>query len=463
MAATKSVLEGALAKARASHDQDLDDLKELLRIPSVSTLPEHREDCLRAARWLVQHLERIGFQAQLVDVHKQGLPVVVADSPHQAGKPHITVYGHYDVQPPDPLDEWKSPPFEPAVRDGHLWARGAVDNKGNNMTAVKAVEHLVAAGGLPVNLRFLIEGEEEIGGKSLPEYLRDHRKDLKTDAVLLWDSSMDEEGNPTLATALRGLLYTELRAEGPAVDLHSGTYGGVAPNPINTLARVIGELKDRAGRVTIPGFYDDVRKPSDEELAMWRKNDAVYAETVRNIIGATALEGEEEFLAIERAGARPTLDANGILGGFTGEGQKTVIPARAFAKISMRLVPDQDPKAIFKSLEKKLEELTTPGVSIKAHVVGSGPPVTCSVDNDPARALRAAYKEAFGKGTTLIRVGGSIPVAVDFKEAIGAPLLISGIAQADCALHSPNEHLAIDNYHRGIEALIRFICRLPAA
>ena len=462
MATTKSLLETALEKAHASRDQDLEDLKDLLRIPSVSTLPERREDCLRAASWLAASLEGMGFKTQIVDVRKEGLPVVVAESPHQPGKPHVTVYGHYDVQPPDPLDEWKSPPFEPAVRDGHVWARGAADNKGNHMTAVKAVEHLVAAGGLPVNVRFLFEGEEEIGGRSLPDYLREHGKDLKTDVVLVWDSSMDEEGNPTLATALRGMVYTELRAQGAAVDLHSGTYGGVAPNPINTLARVIGELKDRSGHVTIPGFYDDVRKPSDEELAMWKKKDAAYAEVVKKVTGAKALEGEEGFLAIERSGARPTLDVNGMLGGFVGEGQKTVIPARAFAKVSMRLVPDQNPEKILEALRKKVQELTTPGVSITLEKVSGGPPVTCSVDNDAARAMRAAYKEAFGRDTVLIRVGGSIPVAVDFKEAVGAPLLISGIAQADCALHSPNEHLAVDNYHRGIEALIRFICRLGA-
>ena len=463
MATTKSLRDSALEQAHSSREQDLEDLMELLRIPSVSTLPERREDCLRAARWLSDRFERMGFKARIVDVRQEGLPVIVADSAHQPGKPHVTIYGHYDVQPPDPLEEWISPPFEPAVRDGHLWARGAADNKGNHMTAVKAVEHLVAAGGLPVNVRFLIEGEEEIGGTSLPAFLREHGKDLQTDAVLVWDSGMDEEGNPTLATALRGLLYTELRAQGPGVDLHSGTYGGVAPNPLNTLARVIGELKDRSGHVTIDGFYDDIRKPSDEEMATWRKKDGAYAKAVKEITGSPALEGEEGFLWIERGGARPTLDVNGMLGGFVGEGQKTVIPARAFAKVSMRLVPDQDPKAIIAALEKKVAELTTPGVSIKVETVSAAPPVTCAVDNSAATALRTAYREAFGRETALIRVGGSIPVAVDFKEAVGAPLLISGIAQADCALHSPNEHLAIDNYHRGIEALIRFICLLAAA
>src|SRR5437773_433935 len=333
MATTKSLLDSALARARASREQDLEDLMELLRIPSVSTLPERREDCLRAARWLSDRFERMGFKTRIVDVRKDGLPVIVADSEHQPGKPHVTVYGHYDVQPPDPLEEWKSPPFEPEIRDGHLWARGAADNKGNHMTTVKAVEHLVAAGGLPVNVRFLVEGEEEIGGTSLPEFLRQHGKDLQTDAVLIWDSGMDEEGNPTLATALRGLLYTELRAQGPAVDLHSGTYGGVAPNPLNTLARVIGELKDRVGHVTIQGFYDDVRKPSDEELATWKKKDARYAEDMLRMTGARSLEGEEGFLALARAGSRPTLDANGFVGGFPGKGAKAAIVAGASAKV----------------------------------------------------------------------------------------------------------------------------------
>ncbi len=460
MATTNSLLESALSRAQAHRKQDLDDLIEELRIPSVSTLPERRDDCLRNARWLHDRFRAMGMEAQVVDVLPNKLPVVVADSPYLPGKPHLTIYGHYDVQPPDPLEEWESAPFEPAVRHGHLWARGAADNKGNHMVTVKAVEHLVAAGGAPVNIRFLIEGEEEITGQSLPAFLRQKGKEMKTDAVLIWDGGMDEEGNPTLATALRGLLYVELHAQGAAVDLHSGTYGGVAPNPINTLARVIGELKDRRGHITIPGFYDDVRKPSEEELARWNEQDARYATAVVQITGARTLEGEEGFLAIERAGSRPTLDVNGFLGGFVGEGQKTVIPARAFAKVSMRLVPDQDPEAVFAGLEKHVRELTTPGVEISVAMLSSAPPVMSGVDNAAARALRSAFREAFGKDTELVRVGGSIPVAVDFQEAVGAPLLISGIAQADCALHSPNEHLLVDNYHRGIEAVIRFICGL---
>jgi acetylornithine deacetylase/succinyl-diaminopimelate desuccinylase-like protein len=457
---TQSVEQDALARAAASREADLADLVEELKIPSVSTLPERREDCLRNARWLRDRLNRLGFETEIVDVMEKGLPVVVADWNGRPGQPHLTIYGHYDVQPPDPMDEWKSPPFEPEIRDGKLFARGAADNKGNHMATVKAVEHLFAAGGPPINLRFVFEGEEEISGESLPRYIRANGSRLKTDAVLIWDSGLDEDGHPTLATALRGLLYVELHASGPAVDLHSGMYGGVAPNPINTLARIVGALKDRHGHITIPGFYDAVVRPSAEELADWKKKDARYAETVKRMSGARALEGEEGFLSLERTGSRPTLDANGIVGGFIGEGKKTVIPARASAKVSLRLVPDQDWKTILAALEKQVQELTTPGVQIKVDLLGAAPPVTAGVDHPAARAMRAAYKEAFGKETSLIRVGGSIPVSIDFQEAVGAPLVISGIAQSDSAVHSPNERLVVDNYYRGIDAVIRFICGL---
>ena len=460
MAGTDALRDAALAKAKAARDADLADLVEELRIPSVSTLPERRDDCIRNAEWLRDRMVALGMKVEIVDVIKDGNPVVVADWNGQPGKPHLTIYGHYDVQPPDPLDEWKSPPFEPEVRGDFLYARGCADNKGNHMATLKAVEHLFAAGGPPVNLRFLIEGEEEISGESLARYLRANGSKLKTDSILVWDGGFDEADNPTLATALRGILYVEIHAIGAAVDLHSGMYGGVAPNPINTLGLVLGDLKDRNGHITIPGFYDDVRKPSDEELADWKSKDDHYAKMILKMSGARALEGEPGFLALERTGSRPTLDANGILGGFTGDGEKTVIAARAMAKVSMRLVPDQDWKKIFAALEKYVQTLTTPGVEIKVKLLGSAPPVVCDVNHAAADALRAAYSEAFGRETALVRVGGSIPVSVDFQQAIGAPLMISGIPQADDAVHSPNEKLSIDHYHRGIEAVIRFICKL---
>jgi acetylornithine deacetylase/succinyl-diaminopimelate desuccinylase-like protein len=402
----------------------------------------------------------MGFEARLVDVLEDGLPVVVAEWNGAPGKPHLTIYGHYDVQPVDPLELWTSPPFQPDVRDGQVYARGCADNKGNHMAAVKAVEHLVESGGLPVNVRFLLEGEEEITGRSLPRYLRENAARLHTDSVLIWDGGFDEAGRPTLATALRGLLYLELHARGPEVDLHSGMFGGVAPNPINTLARIIGELKDRDGHVTIPGFYDDVRAPSAQELETWRRDEATFAGEALRMTGARALEGEPGYMAIERTGSRPTLDANGILGGFVGEGQKTVIPATAFAKISMRLVPDQDWKAILESFQTYVQKLSTPGVELRVELLSAAPPVSCGVDHASAVALKTAYREAFGKETALVRVGGSVPVVVDFQEALGAPLVMSGIEQADAAIHSPNEHLVIEQYHKGIEALIRFMDNL---
>ena len=460
MAGTHALRDAALAKAKSARDGDLADLVEELRIPSVSTLPERRGDCVRNAEWLRDRMVALGMKVEIVEVIRDGNPVVVADWNGAPGKPHLTIYGHYDVQPPDPLDEWKSPPFEPEVRNGHLYARGCADNKGNHMATLKAVEHLFAAGGPPVNLRFLIEGEEEVSGESLSRYLRANGSKLKTDSVLVWDGGFDEADNPTLATALRGILYVELQATGAAVDLHSGMYGGVAPNPINTLGLVLGGLKDRNGHITIPGFYDDVRSPTAEELAEWKTKDDHYARMLQTMSGVRALEGEPGFLALERTGSRPTLDANGILGGFTGKGEKTVIAARAMAKVSMRLVPDQDWKTILAALEKHVKTLTTPGVEIKVELLGSAPPVICDVNHAAADALRAAYSEAFGRETALVRVGGSIPVSVDFQQAIGAPLMISGIPQADDAVHSPNEHLAVDHYHTGIEAVIRFICKL---
>jgi acetylornithine deacetylase/succinyl-diaminopimelate desuccinylase-like protein len=460
MATTHALMDAALANAKASRDADLADLLEELRIPSVSAVPAHRDDCIRNARWLQARMEALGIETKLVDVVDGGKPLVVGDWNGRPGKQHLTIYGHYDVQPPDPLEGWKSPPFEPEIRDGHIYARGSADSKGNHLATLKAVEHLFAAGGPPINLRFLIEGEEESSGDTIASYVRANGSKLKTDAVLVWDGGFDEFGNPALATALRGILYVELHASGPAVDLHSGTFGGLAPNPINTLARIIGELKDRNGHITIPGFYDDVRRPTDEELADWKIKDKHYTETIRRMTGARALEGEPGFLIAERGGSRPTLDANGIIGGYTGDGSKTVIPARASAKVSMRLVPDQDWKAILAALEKYVNELTTPGVQVKVVDLGSSPPVVCGADHAAARALGAAYAETFGKDTALVRSGGSIPIAVDFREAIGAPMMISGISQADDAAHSPNEHLIVDLYHRGIEAVIRFICKL---
>jgi acetylornithine deacetylase/succinyl-diaminopimelate desuccinylase-like protein len=452
-----TVVDAALARARQRREHDLADLLEEVRIPSISALPERRADCRRNAEWLRERLERLGFDARVVDVVEGGSPLVVAETPRRKGRAHLTVYGHYDVQPPDPLDLWRSPPFEPEIRDGRIYGRGVADSKSNHLAALKAVEHLAAADELDVDLRFLIEGEEEVSGTALPRYLHDNAGKLETDAVLLWDGGFDEYGRPTLATALRGLLYVEIHATGAPDDLHSGTYGGLAPNPANTLARIVGELKTRDGHVTIPSFYDAVRKPSDAEMRSWKHEDARYIDAVKAITGMKVLEGEADHLALERAGSRPTLDVNGMLSGFVGAGQKTVIPAWAFAKVSMRLVPDQDWKTILQSLQTYAPTLSTPGVDVRVELLSAAPPVTAGTESVAADRLRAAFKETFNKETALVRVGGSIPVAVDFQQTVKAPLLISGIDEADTAIHSPNERLSVEQYHLGIEALIRFI------
>ena len=449
-------LERTLELARAARDADRSDFFEELRIPSVSTLPEHRADVRRNCDWLADRFRRLGFEVSITDVVADGHPVLQADWRGAGAAPTLTIYGHYDVQPPDPMEEWQSPPFEPTVRDGFVYARGSSDNKGNHMAALKAAEHSLAAGGPPVNLRFLIEGEEEITGPSLPRYVREHADRLATDYLLVWDGGFSADGRPELVTGLRGILYVELEASGPAVDLHSGGFGGNAPNPLNTLARILGELKDRQGRITIPGFYDGVRPPTEEEMADWDLSDA-YSEKVRQLMGASTLEGEADFSAAERAWARPTLDVNGFIGGFTGDGKKTVIPARGSAKVSMRLVPDQDPLRILDSLREYVDELTTPGVKVEVRLLGAAPPVLTGTDHAGALAVAAAFEAAFGQPAVRLRTGGSIPVSVDFQEALGAPMIISGLAQPGSGAHSPNEHFSLDHYDRGIEMVARLM------
>jgi acetylornithine deacetylase/succinyl-diaminopimelate desuccinylase-like protein len=453
-------LETALTLAREGRPQAERELQEELRIPSVSTLPEHRADVLRNCEWLAERFRALGFAVSVTDVVAGGHPVLQADW-RGAGEsaPTLTVYGHYDVQPPDPLDEWESPPFEPRLRDGLVYARGSADNKGNHLGSLKAAQHALAAGGPPVNLRYLIEGEEEISGRSLPEYLRANASRLATDWVLVWDGGFAPEDRPALVTGLRGLLYVELHASGADVDLHSGGFGGVAPNPLNTLARILGELKDRQGRVTIPGFYDRVWPPDTSETADWDFS-PTFDETVRGLMSSRVIEGEEGFSAVERVWARPTLDVNGFIGGFTGEGEKTVIAARGSAKVSMRLVPDQDAGEILESLRAHVARLTTPGVRVAVELLGSAPPVLAGADHLGARALAAAFEAAFGQSAVRVRTGGTIPVSVDFQEALGAPLMISGLSQPGGGAHGPNEHLSLEHFHRGTEALIRLFWEL---
>lgn len=376
------------------------------------------------------------------------------------GRPTVTVYGHYDVQPADPIAEWTSPPFEPTVREGTVYARGVADSKGQHMAWIEAARTLVAEGGLPVNLRFLLEGEEESGGETLGRLLRERGHDLASDLVVIGDAVFSPNGTPVMVTALRGLLYVEIEARGPAVDLHSGLFGGVAPNPFNTLVHALAALRDREGRVLVPGFYDGVIPPSAEELKAWERL-GDDSETVRRAMGATALEGEPDQTPLVRRWARPTLDISGIPGGFTGDGSKTVIPARAVAKVSMRLVPGQDPDAILERLSAHVAALATPGVSLEVRGIGRARPVVLDMDHEGAGAMRRAFVAGFGVEPVPAREGFTIPVTRDFQENVGGHMLVTGFVPWDAAPHSPNERLPLDFYHRGIATAIAFLRELP--
>jgi acetylornithine deacetylase/succinyl-diaminopimelate desuccinylase-like protein len=437
-------------------------LFELISIPSVSALPEHRDDCRRAAEWVAARLRAAGMDARLVDVHEGGHPVVVAAWLGRPGAPTLTIYGHYDVQPPDPLDEWRTPPFEPTVRDGFVYGRGADDNKSQHLASILAIEHWFANGGPPVNLRFLIEGEEEVGGRSLPDYVRANAADLAADYLVVADGSFIAPGQPALVTGLRGLLYTEIEVTGPAVDLHSGIFGGVAPNPFNSLGHIVAGLKDRGGHIAIPGFYDDVEPPSAEELRDWQHL-PITADDVRRAIGGTDLAGESGYSLPERMWTRPTLDVHGVIGGFTGAGAKTVIPARATAKVSVRLVPRQDPEKVLGCLSDAVAALATQATRATVRVLSSSPAVLMDTDHPGVGALRRAFAAGYGAEPVLMREGGSVPVTVDFQAALDARLIVTGFGLPDDALHSPNERMGLDQYHRGIDTMIHFLHELAVA
>jgi acetylornithine deacetylase/succinyl-diaminopimelate desuccinylase-like protein len=455
------MLDHALAAAAHAREKDLADLVEELRIPSVSTLPEHRDDVRRNAEWLVTKLEQLGFETSLTDVRPDGHPVLRADWMQREGAPTVTLYGHYDVQPPDPLDEWGSPPFEPVVKDGVVYARGCADNKGNHMATLKAVEHWMSVGGPPCNVRFLIVGVEESGGVALPIYVREHADELASDAIVVWDGGYSSDDQPSLCVGLRGLLYTDIEVQGTQTDVHSG-FGGVAPNSCDALASMLAKLHDETRRVTVPGFYDDVVEASDAERALWHRP-ADGEATYKKLFGTDVLVGEEDFGLEERTWTRPTLEINGMVGGFTGHGAKTVIAARARAKVSMRLVPNQDPDKVLAALQAHCESLIGPAysVTVKAHT--SSPAVLLGAEHDAARAAMTAWKDATGLDCVVVRSGGSIPVCTAFSEALDAPMIVSGVATKDSGAHGPNEKLYVDHYYAGIDMIIRFLHEMASA
>jgi acetylornithine deacetylase/succinyl-diaminopimelate desuccinylase-like protein len=448
----------AIELARAGRGQAEKDFVEELGIPSVGTLSRHHADCRRNADWLLERFRAMGMDVRLHELG-DGEPTVWAEWKGAPGKPMLTIYGHYDVQPADPLGEWKSPPFEAEIRDGSIYGRGACDNKGQHLASLKAAEYAFAAGGPPINLRFLIEGEEEGGGDVLPDLLKNHAAELQSDYVFIHDGTLLQ-----LLTGLRGNLYVEIEVTGAAIDLHSGAFGGLAPNPFNTLAHVLAELKDRDGHILIPGFYDKVREPGPEELESWRKL-PITEEQILRMTGAPALEGEKEFSLFERNFVRPTLDVHGIMGGFTDEGTKTVIPARATAKVSMRLVPDQEPDEIAALLEKHLATLATPGTRIKLRRMGDGSwPMRLDTRHPGIGAASRAFEAAFGRTPYLVRGGYSIPVVSDFAAALpDAHLFVSGFSGEDDGAHSPNERMVLDNFHRGTEMVIHLMDELAKA
>jgi acetylornithine deacetylase/succinyl-diaminopimelate desuccinylase-like protein len=451
----------AVAFARQNYPRFLEELKSLLRIPSVSTLPEHKADCRRAAEMLAAELKRIGMEnVRLIEARgeTEGHPLVYADWLHAPGRPTVLVYGHYDVQPPDPLDEWLSPPFEPTVRDGNIYARGAVDDKGQVWAQVKALESLLAANkSLPLNVRVLMEGEEEVGGEGIASYVASKPADLKADFALVSDTELFAPGLPTLCVGLRGMIYTEIEVRGARTDLHSGIYGGAAPNPFVALAQMLAKLKDEDGRILIPGFYDGIIPPSPEELAAWRS--LPFDEEHYRVaeVGARQLVGEPGYSVLERTWARPSLDVHGIPGGFTGAGAKTVIPAKALAKVSMRLVPGMTPAKSFAQYKTYVDQITPPGVEVEVRLIHSGDPCLIPVDNPYIQAATRALHEVWGKDTVFIRSGGSIPIVGDFARHLGLPSVMMGFGLPDDNLHAPNEKFHLKNFELGIESLIRFL------
>ena len=435
----------------ANRDRYVDELKRYLAIPSISALPDHAGDVRACAEWTAAEMRRIGLENVRL-VATSGNPVVCGDWLHAAGAPTILFYGHYDVQPVDPLDLWESPPFEATVRQGEIYARGAADDKGQVFMHFKAVEAcLRRTGRLPVNIRFVIEGEEEIGSVNLDAFVRDHRDELAADVVVISDSPMFDRGVPSICYGLRGLTYLQIDLRGSNSDLHSGSFGGAVANPAFVLAQVLARMKDRSGRVAVPGFYDDVRPLRAEERAEFAQ--LPFSERrYRNELGAPKLFGERGYTTLERLWGRPTFEVNGLLSGFTGDGAKTVIPAIAMAKVSMRLVPDQDPGRIADLFEAHLRKVTPPTVELTVTRMHGGRPWMTDFDNPFVQAAGRAIEQGFGRRPVFNREGGSIPVVATFQEVLGLPSVLFGVGLPDENAHAPNEKLDLGNFHNGIVA-----------
>jgi len=438
------------------------ELGEFLRIPSISTDPERAGDVRRCAEWAADHLRAAGIdEVEVVDT--AGHPIVVGERIVDPDAPTLLVYGHYDVQPSEPDDLWTSPPFEPTVRGGRLFARGSVDDKGQVHMHVKAVETRLESGaGLPANLKFVVEGEEEVGSAHLGAFLREQADRLSCDAVVISDTTMFSPELPCITTGLRGIVYMEIDVYGPKTDLHSGSYGGAVVNPANALAAILAGLRDARGRATIPGFYEPVREITGRERADLARL-PLDEEGLRADIGAPALGGEEGFSTLERLWYRPTLDVNGLLSGFTGAGSKTVLPSKAMAKVSMRLVPDQDPGEVADAFETRVRELAPPGVRVDIKRFHDGSPWVANPDHPIFEAAHRALEAGFGTPPARIREGGSIPIVPLLERTFDAPVLLVGFALPGCNAHAPDEWIDLGVYRKGIEALANLHDEVAAA
>ena len=454
--ADSKVLERVLGRLRVREQgAALEGLKELLRIPSVSAKTQHASDCARCAEWVAQNLRASGLTADVMATGGgRGRPAVVAKNTHVAGRPTVLLYGHYDVQPPEPLELWTSPAFEPTVRKTEagtdaVYARGAVDDKGQVYAHLEAIAAWQAEGGLPVNLTVLIEGEEEVGSEHLEAFIAENRELLKADIAVISDTGQFARGVPALTYGLRGLVYEEIFLTGPSHDLHSGGYGGFAPNPGNVLCRLIASLHDEDGRVNLPGFYDDVEELTAEEKAAWSKL-PVDAARDCSAIGIPFDSGEKGYTALERLWSRPTCDVNGITCGYQGEGAKTVLPSRASCKVSFRLVPRQDPRKVLESFRQAMRDRCPKNVKIEFANHGASPAAVVPINTPAARLAVEALQEGFGVPATFIRGGGSIPVVGTLKKELGIDTLLVGYGLPDDRVHSPDEKFDLDAFYAGM-------------
>ena len=448
-------MSSPLIYARQHGERSLSQLLDFIRIPSVSTLPERADDVRRAAEWLAADLRQVGFE-QVDVIPTGGHPIVYAEWLGAGpSAPTALVYGHYDVQPADMADGWDSDPFEPVLRDGFIYARGASDDKGQVFAQVKAAEALLATGGAPVNLKFVVEGEEEVSSLHLGAFVRQNAERLKADVCVISDTGMPSIDQPAICYSLRGLTYMELHVWGPARDLHSGSYGGSVHNPAQALAEIIAALHNADGSVSVPGFYDDVLPLSQEERAAINQH-GMTEEAWRRETGADQPWGEAGYTIEERIGARPTLEVNGLVSGFYGEGAKTVLPARALAKVSCRLVANQDPQRVYELVRDYVAQITPPTVRSELRLLHTGAPAYTDINTPVMRAAVAAYKKQWGATPIFIRGGGSIPIVADFQALLGLSVVLLGFGLSGDGAHGPNEHFSVEMFHRGIATAIQF-------